>query len=254
MIPMLAPLFTGDWAEEGEALACADAWPVDAIPVSRLIDDAALLQDVLAQHARYRRVTGTDLRAAASAWSLSYLWTLLPAVVAAASILQHRFPVHADDMAVSFDKDGAATRFHIRHLGDALPGTSTQERYEPLLADHLDPLFAALRAQTRVASKILWGNAARYLESVLEHGLQRTGGAAHIAADHHALLQCAVNEEGSTNPLHGVRRRSSAVQGGVVTPVRLHRQCCLYYLLPGEGYCGLCPLAPEHRRGAGPGS
>ncbi|WP_420226754.1 siderophore-iron reductase FhuF [Pigmentiphaga litoralis] len=252
MIPMLAPLFTGDWTEEGESLAYAPDWPADAIPVSQLINDPMLLRDTLWRHARYRGVVGADLRAATSAWSLSYLWTLLPAFAAAASVLQHRFPVGADDMAVSLDGDGAATRFHIRRLGDALPGTSTGERYQPLLADHLDPLFAALRAQTRIAPKILWGNAARYLESVLEQGLALTGGATGIAADHHALLECAVNDDGSTNPLHGTRRVSTRVESGVVTPVRLHRQCCLYYLLPGEGYCGLCPLAPEHRRGADP--
>jgi hypothetical protein len=29
--------------------------------------------------------------------------------------------------------------------------------------------------------------------------------------------------------------------------VKLHRQCCLFHLLPREGYCGACPLSPAHR-------
>ena len=29
--------------------------------------------------------------------------------------------------------------------------------------------------------------------------------------------------------------------------VKLHRECCLNYLLPHEHHCNACPLAPEHR-------
>ena len=45
--------------------------------------------------------------------------------------------------------------------------------------------------------------------------------------------------------------RSIAIEDGAATTITLHRQCCLFYRLPGQGYCGACPLAPEHRRATG---
>ncbi|MQE66372.1 siderophore-iron reductase FhuF, partial [Vibrio parahaemolyticus] len=69
MIPLLTPLFQGEWAPLGEALACSPRWPPDAIQVSHLIRDDRLLAGAIRQHARRRGVTGDDLRAAASAWS-----------------------------------------------------------------------------------------------------------------------------------------------------------------------------------------
>lgn len=84
MIPLLMPLFQGEWMPYGETLACATRWPCDTIPVSRLIRDEMELGEAIRLHARHRGVIGKDLRAVASVWSLEYLWALLPPVVAAA--------------------------------------------------------------------------------------------------------------------------------------------------------------------------
>lgn len=247
MIPLLAPLFQGEWAAHGETLDCAIQWPAGAIPVSRLASDGPLLNDAIRRYATHLGVAGNDLRAAASAWSLDYLWALLPATAAAASVLQHSFPMRADDVALSLNAVGAPARFHIRHEGHAMPGAPTAARYGPLLEAHLDPLFKAIGRQTRLAQKILWGNAARYLEAILDQALALTGDAKHIAADREMLLQRPTHPDGRTNPLYGRQRTSMRIEDGAAATVTLHRQCCLFYRLPGQGYCGACPLAPEHR-------
>ena len=242
MIPMLEPLFRGDWAPLGEALVCGDA-PAGALPVQVLVRDEARLHEVMANHARHRGVTGADLRAPASAWVLDYLGVLLPPVVSAASVLQHGFPVQAEQMWVQLDTRGSAHTFGVPHEGRPQPGAGTAARYEALLEGHLGPLFEAVARHTRVARKILWGSTARRLDAIWEQALRLPGVPASVEADRDALLAHAHLPDGRPNPMHGARRVVSFPEG----PVRLHRQCCLYYLLPHEGYCGACPLAPHHQ-------
>ncbi|WP_242702398.1 (2Fe-2S)-binding protein [Achromobacter sp. SD115] len=58
--------------------------------------------------------------------------------------------------------------------------------------------------------------------------------------------------DGSPNPLFGRRRTSLRVENGAAAPIHLHRQCCLFYRLPGQSYCDACPLEPEHRSATKP--
>jgi ferric iron reductase protein FhuF len=227
VIPLLEPLFPGELAVHGEKLQCADAVPPGALRVADLAQSPAPLADVLQRNARYRGVAGTDLRAVASAWSLEYIAMLLPPVMAAASMLQHVFPVAAEHTWVRLDAHGGPASFHIRHMG------------RPLLWQHLAPLFEALAGTTRLAPKILWSNTVRLMEPVFDVALAATGGAPSILRDRQLLLHSATwPNELRPNPLHG-RERSH--------PVKLHRECCLNYLLPHEHHCNACPLAPEHR-------
>lgn len=247
MIPLLAPIFRGEWAVYGESLACAEQPPADAVPVAALIADPELLAALLHRHARHRRVRRPDLRPVASAWSMHYLNALLPPVAAAASLLQHGFPMAPSQVWISFADGAVPLRFHITHEGRTLTGTDTAVRYAELLFEHLAPLFEQLTRLTRVAPKILWGNVARYLEPVLEQGLALSGHAPSIAKDLDHLLHqprwgCR------DNPLFTVPRKVVRMQSGTPVSLTLHRQCCLYYLLPEEGYCGVCPLAPEFRK------
>lgn len=232
MIALLSPVFQGEWASLGETLDCASPRPPQAMPVSALLDDPARLSGVLQRHARSLGVAGPDLRATASAWTLAYLWALLPPVIAAASLFQHRFPVAAAGLAVSLDFHGVPRRFHLADEGTSLPGSGTADRYGPLLWNHLAPLFIAVSAQTRLAPKVMWGNAARYVGAVFEH-LAGTGSAPpQLARDHEMLMHQAAWPGGCDNPLHPRVRPDPA----------LHRQCCLYHLLPGQSPCRGCPL------------
>ncbi|HEX8403577.1 MAG TPA: siderophore-iron reductase FhuF [Duganella sp.] len=249
MIPMLAPLFNGEWTAYGEALACAPQWPDGAIPVALLLQDAdSRLLEAIRLYAGHLGVDGDDLKAVASAWSLDYLGALLRPAAAAASVLQYSFPLRAADVAVSLNSVGTPVRFHIRHLGGAMPGSAPAARYGPLLEEHLAPLFTVINRQSRVPLRILWGNAARHLDAILGQALALTGHAAHVAMDRELLLQRPAWDDGRANPLHGRQRRSMLADGGGATVITLHRQCCLLYRLPGESWCGACPLAPQHRK------
>lgn len=230
MIALLAPLFQGEWTAYGETLACAARWPAGAIPVARLTHDAALLRHTIVRYAAQLGVDGGDLRPAASAWSLAYLGALLPPAAAAASVLQHAFPLGAAHLALTQDALGAPARFHLLDEGSAMPGSPTHLRYDPLLRDHLAPLFDALGGQTRLPLKILWANAARKLDEVLLQALALTDGADRVAMDRKLLLHRPADADGRANPLYGL-------------PGPLHRHCCLRYRLPDQGYCGACPHA-----------
>lgn len=230
MMPLLAPVFQGEWAPLGETLDCAR--PPQAVPVGALLDDPVRLRGVLQRHALSLGVGGPDLRATASAWTLAYLWTLLPPVVAAASLFQHRFPVGASGLAVSFDAHGTPRRFHLADEGTSLPGSPTADRYDPLLWDHLAPLFAAVSAQTRLAPRVMWGNAARYVGVVFEHLAGSGLAPPQLARDHGTLMHQATWPDGRDNPLHPRVRPDPA----------LHRQCCLYHRLPRQSHCRGCPL------------
>jgi ferric iron reductase protein FhuF len=244
VIPLLAPIFQGDWAAYGETLQCSPHRPADTVLLADLLQQPGRLDDVLRRFARHLDATDPDRRAVASAWSLDYLAALLPPVVAAASLLQHRFDVGADRIAVRFDEHGEATGFHITDEGQALPGGSTQVRYASLLQAHLAPLFVALHRHTRLAPKILWGNTARHLEAIFDQAFQVIGPLAALSEDRAALLERPTWPGAGDNPMHVRQRQVVRDAAGTIT---LYRQCCLLYLLPGEGYCGPCPLDPRHR-------
>lgn len=247
MIPLLSPLFQGDWAAYAEALHCAPEWPAGAVPVTRLLHSDPLLGDTIRRYAAHLNISGNDLRAASSAWSLDYLWALLPATAAAASVLQHAFPLRAEDLALNLNDFGVPICFHIRHEGRPAPATPVAVRYGPLLDAHLRPLFKAIVWQTRLAEKILWGNAARCLETILDQALALTGNATHVAQDKQFLLQRPTRPDGAPNPLFAPQRVSPLTRDNIDAPLLLHRQCCLHYRLPGYSHCHACPLAPEHR-------
>lgn len=249
MIGLLEPLFRGAWAPYGETLACAAQPPADALRVADLLCDPALLANALRRHAAHLGASG-DLRPVASVWSLHYLWALLPPVVAAASVLQHAFPVLPTQMSVTLNGAGEPTCFYIPDEGATCAGAGTASRFDGLLRGHLQPLFAALSRQARVAPKILWGNAARYLDSIFEQALRLAHDAPAIAQDREHLLNMPVWADGSNNPLHTRQREAMHIEeDGGASAITLHRQCCLYYLLPGEGYCHACPLAPQYAKG-----
>ncbi|MDP9989729.1 ferric iron reductase protein FhuF [Variovorax boronicumulans] len=250
MIPLLAPIFRGELAHLGEGLQYARTPPAGAVRVADLLHSVSRLAEVLRMNARFRRHVDADQRAVASAWTLRYVEVLLPPVVAAASMLHHVFPLSAEQTWVRLDGNGGVIDFHIVELGESRRGAPTAERYAPLLWQHLAPLFGSLTGLTRIAPKILWGSVSRHLEPILDQGLRLSGGSASIAQDrawllHEADWPCA---DTGVNPLHGVRREVMRRHEGRDIPLRLHRQCCLYHLLPGEGYCGACPLAPQHRK------
>lgn len=248
MIPILTPFFPGPLAPLGEALALSPTAPPGALPVLRLINDAAVLKAALVAHARWLDYDGNDLRAVASAWSMAYLGALLPPYCVAASVLEHVFPAAAGQLSVSLDAHGTPSTFHLHSAGHVLPHGSAWERYRPLLQDHLPMLFAALTACSRIPPKILWGNVARHLHVIFDNATQQLPSVTRIETDRAQLLESADGDHGP-NPLHDRQRCVRLVEDGRIASRVMYRQCCLYVLLPPGLYCQGCPLDPAQRSG-----
>ncbi|GAA5003679.1 (2Fe-2S)-binding protein [Actinopolymorpha pittospori] len=101
---------------------------------------------------------------------------------------------------------------------------------------HLAPLLDAVRREVRLPDALLWGNAASALLGTLGVlGQARPALAAPAAALAAALL--------GLPPLAGTGTLDPA---GDDAPARFVRStCCLYYRVPGGGFCGDCALLPR---------
>lgn len=245
MIPVLAPLFPGDWARHGDGVALADDGACGQPTVAQLIGDAQALPEILARQARHFGTTA--LAPVASVWSLTYCWRLLPPVVAAASVLQRVLPITARHVTPQFDGDGTVLRLLIPHEGQMRSGTDTYTRYGSLLHEHLDPLVARLAQCARLAPKITWGNVARYLDLTLSQLAQALPGNAIVAEDREFLLDTPLWRGGQPNPMYRAPREVLRYTPQGPRAHTLLRRCCLYYMLPGHGYCDLCPLSAPNR-------
>lgn len=111
-----------------------------------------------------------------------------------------------------------------------------------VVEDHLRPYFTALRGETRLAPRLLWGNAASALVGstrVLAASplVTRTKDVSRVAV---ALL--------ATPPLAGTTVHAVTSDGGLAASSVVRRSCCLFYRVPGGGTCGDCPLSPTAER------
>ena len=250
MIKLLTPIFRGKWAHFGEGLICREEAGSHAYLLADLLNEPENFDAILLRCARFYDVD--DLRPVASIWFLKYVTLLVPPIAVAATVLQHGFPVRPQDISVVLDENAAPVAFVIPHLGESIAGLDTQRRYAPLIKEHLEPLISYLSSRTRVPAKILWGNVARRLETLLTLAQQRNAFSPNAVqraeSDKAYLLEQRVWHCNKRNPMFGSKRQvlRNTEEGKV--PVRLHRHCCLDYLLPGGSYCGLCPLSPEFRK------
>ncbi|MCW2506321.1 MAG: hypothetical protein JWO79_4605 [Actinomycetia bacterium] len=103
-----------------------------------------------------------------------------------------------------------------------------------------EPVLASFAESARVSRQVLWGNVASGLGGAVAMLGQARADRADIAAELATrLLQIG--------PLRGT--------GELVRPDPAHwrrffvrRSCCLFYRVPGAGYCGDCVLTPEDVR------
>lgn len=249
MIELLKPIFHGPLAPYGEGLICSATYPPGTIHLAELLGAPDTINTILSRQALH--LGASDLRPVASAWMLKYTALLLPPVAAAATLLKHVFPVDAREMAIDLDFTGSPQRIFIPHPGHGAAGQDSASRYAPLIDAHLAPLVTRLSDVSNLPAKILWGNVARRLDAILDQATTMTLAAdltAEIGTDRDYLLQQRTWSHGQRNPLFG--RQQTVLEkhpDGRKTPILLHRQCCLHYLLPGEDHCGACPLSPRFR-------
>jgi ferric iron reductase protein FhuF len=104
-----------------------------------------------------------------------------------------------------------------------------------LYAQHLPALVAAVRSVVPVAEKVLWGNVASVVAGAKRMLVVGRPDAAARAADIAARLL-------DTGPLTGSGDRLTPTDPDRHWTFR-RRSCCLFYRVPGGGYCGDCILA-----------
>ncbi|WP_446458435.1 (2Fe-2S)-binding protein [Streptomyces rochei] len=111
-----------------------------------------------------------------------------------------------------------------------------------VLRDHVAPLTAAVHARYRVATGLLWGNAASALAGAgreLDRWARRAG--RPDTAERARALTAGL----LAHPLLAGTGTLTAARDGIAFR---RRSCCLYYRVPGSGVCGDCcfprPPAP----------
>jgi siderophore-iron reductase FhuF len=111
------------------------------------------------------------------------------------------------------------------------PDAVHQAWLNTVIDDHLTPLIAAVRADTPIAPRLLWGNVASGITGTLR-----------ALADQRAAPLDLCHRTGDNLLDHGPLRGAGRL---TIEHARLQfrrRSCCLYYRLPGGGYCGDCPI------------
>ncbi|MET7645470.1 (2Fe-2S)-binding protein [Streptomyces sp. NPDC005426] len=124
--------------------------------------------------------------------------------------------------------------------GILLPGTAVRIR-AVVQHGHLEPLGAAVRRDTPVPARLLWGNAGSALGGAVRQLIAwaRTHGRPDVAARTRALAAELFD--------HPDLRHTGAPHG----PAFRRGTCCLYYRVPGGGLCGDCVFDAAPRRPPG---
>jgi hypothetical protein len=159
------------------------------------------------------------------------LWS----VALGCAALYDRIP-DLDPRLLRWDPDGGAPDDLWLSAVRQLPADASTLA-DAVLHAHLRPLNELLHARYRVATGLLWGNAASALAGAARQldGWARTHGRTDAAARARELTA-----ELLAHPL-------LAGTGTLTGTAFRRRSCCLYYRVPGGGVCGDCcfPLPPR---------
>ncbi|MFJ4466428.1 (2Fe-2S)-binding protein [Streptomyces sp. NPDC089424] len=168
-----------------------------------------------------------EARVAASVAHLGLAARLWSAALGCA-VLYGRIP-DLDPRLLRWDADaGAPDDLWLTEVRP-LPG-DTATLVDVVLHGHLEPLAAALRVRHRLATGLLWGNAASALAGAARE-LDRWARA-------HGRTDTGARTRSLTAGLfaHPLLRGTGTLTGGAFR----RRSCCLYYRVPGGGVCGDC--------------
>jgi hypothetical protein len=204
-------------------------------PVATLCDDAGTLRDYVL---RTRRATATGfgvsehhvpVKAAASSLHLSITARLLSPAIGAAACLG-AVPRLASDSVV-WQRDSShrpilgTTRVAWTPVGDARRAAG--QIVDSLVDDVLRGLNATLQHAVSLSPQVMWGNIASAANGAVTVLAQNRP---DVEAFGRALVAALIDIE----PLAGCAE---------LTDGRFRRRnCCLFYQVPGGGYCGDCVL------------
>jgi len=243
VIPLLAPIFRGEWARYGETLLHTVASPGD-LNLADLVGQEALREQLLKT---YGNAIGCDDRqASASLLMLHYFEMLFPPAVAALTLLRHVFPLTLDRSWLRLDAKGMLTAIVIADLGSARLDGSPHELYSQLVWGHLEPLILAFAKSGRLAPSVLWSHVSRRMEPIFDTFVAQ-GAQAQAARDFDALLRQQAWAGKTKNLLYRPVRTAERMIAGQKHTIKLHSHCCLYYRVPPHNYCTACPLDTGRR-------
>ncbi len=202
------------------------------------IIDEAVLAPLLDRYGAHQG--DAPRNAVVSLWSQYYFATLcLPLMATALACGQSSVAV--GQSAVLLDDQGRPAAIKI---ADTAAAGTWETPLDPLLHDHLAPLAALLARLGGMSEKVIWGNAAHYLEWFIGWLDQRACLPQPVMAGLHAFLARERLPDGRPNPLKGAIRYEG---DSPVPELRRRKVCCLRYVIPGMVTCGgLCPR-PEIR-------
>jgi len=210
----------------GGAVACRELFTADGL-------DRALAPLLT-------RYPDSDRRAVASLWSLYYFSTLAIAPIVLWRRLGLVLPLALDDVRMIAAPDtGLPEAFVLSGTGTVVPGLRASEALRPLIEEHLRPAIAFMSGHCRLSPRLLWCNAAGYIDWIA-----RALDPDNDDAEGLELFAKYPLTDGTDNPLHGSIKRMPVADGSVQSQRKI---CCLRYMLPGIGGCGeTCPL-PQGR-------
>lgn len=233
-LPILAPLFQGEFKQYANIFRLP-AGNNTALPASVLLDPSFVKR----QLALFRPDCDESLQAEVlSEWSKYYFIRMLAPVIAANVLLGHALPVRLSELELIFGKDGTIHGFVVEDQGAPIMTTGV-DSYESLVEDNLKPLIESWSLHFSVPIKILWVNAARYVNWINVQ-LDEAGMDAEIGKTVKQLLEHRyINDK--INPMFGCYRLRRIAD----KPVQVRRNCCLRYRLPTTELCDDCPRLLE---------
>ncbi|GAA3515659.1 ferric iron reductase protein FhuF [Streptosporangium album] len=169
------------------------------------------------------------------------LWSPVVGAVAARGLLVDLAPADLHWRPV---ESGPVPLWTARPTGweVAGPDRAAAPAYRTVMTGLLEPLALAVQEVTKIAPRLLWGNAASALAGTLPA----------IACERPDIVPRAaslIRELLALGVLEGTGDLAEAAPGHHSF---VRRSCCLYYRLPGGGMCGDCALpAPKARHGQG---
>lgn len=195
------------------------------LPLRALLEGPALDERVAHVGAVLGRLAGTEIepRVAASTLSLGLFARLVSPVLGAAAL---GLPLPRPTLDDAWWRPVEAGPWPLALTGPGDLAEPEDADPEALLTDVVAPLVERLAASYSLSRKIGWGNAASAV----------FGAAGMLARARPDLARAArATAEGLlAGPLAGT---------GDPGPPFVRRSCCLYYRIPGGGYCGDCVLA-----------
>lgn len=183
-----------------------------------------------------QRHGSADRRALVSYWTLYYFSTLSITPILLWQRAGLVLPLALEQTSVILSTEtGLPEAFVLENAGKVHDRPEVGDALRDML-EHLTQAIAFLSESYGVSSRLLWSNAAGYMDWVMRELSQGNDAPSGLE-----LFERAVLANGAPNPLRGLITRVPHPETGA--PISRRKVCCLRYLVPGVSGCGMvCPI------------